>query len=97
MDSFENLFFVFLNSPCYETPKKRVKNIDEKKKKKKNRESNCFVLALQQIHVTFVFFFSTPPCREERGFVKTEQPQTTDPLPAQLLTPNAQRPEHGGG
>jgi hypothetical protein len=29
---------VFLNSPGYETPKKRVKKIDEKNKNKKNKK-----------------------------------------------------------
>jgi hypothetical protein len=28
--SRKKFFFVFLNSPCYETPKKRVEKIDKK-------------------------------------------------------------------
>jgi hypothetical protein len=47
----------FLNSPCYETPKKREKKRD----KKKNRVSECLFLAPRQIYVTFVTFVFTPP------------------------------------
>jgi hypothetical protein len=58
--------FVFLNSPCYETPEKRVKKIDEKLKIKISRVSNHFFFALQQMYVTFVLFFFGAPLAENQ-------------------------------
>jgi hypothetical protein len=52
-DVFPRFFFVFWKFSCHETPKK----LDKKIKAKKNRASNHFFLALQQMYVTFVILF----------------------------------------
>jgi hypothetical protein len=64
----DGLFRVFELSlfPCYETPKKRAK----KKSMKKNGVSNYFLLALQQMYVTFVLFFFAPPLEPSVFFVE---------------------------
>jgi hypothetical protein len=56
MDFGKNVFFVFLNSPCYETPKKRLK-----KKSIKKQKATTFFLALRQMYVTFVIFVFAAP------------------------------------
>jgi hypothetical protein len=59
---FRILFFVFLNSPCYETPKKtRLKKLIKNKNKNKTEQLTTFVLALQQMYVTFAILFRTAP------------------------------------
>jgi hypothetical protein len=61
---------VFLNSPCYETPKNAIKKIDEKMKRNennKNRLIECFLLAPRQMYVTFVIFLCMPPLLETRA------------------------------
>jgi hypothetical protein len=56
VDLFEKNYFVFLNSPCYETPKKRVKKIVERIK-----TSNYFFLsAAANVRHFRPFFFAAP-------------------------------------
>jgi hypothetical protein len=62
----EKVFFVFLNSPCYETPKKRLKKKSIKNKNKnknKNKVSNYFFFsAAANVRHFRHFFFRGAPC-----------------------------------
>jgi hypothetical protein len=84
MDFFEKSFIVFLNSPCYETPKNAIKKLIKKK-----RASGYFFSGLRQVYVTFVKLFSTAPL--------DHQPENPPPcflfaLPAPTHPLNRRRP-----
>jgi hypothetical protein len=52
------VFFVSLDSPCYEMPKNTTKTEGKLKKKK---VSDYFFWGLRQIYVTFIIYFFTAP------------------------------------
>jgi hypothetical protein len=63
-------FIAFLNSPCYETPKNAIKQIEqnnrgrEKKNRKQKTKATSFVMSPDGFLWIFVFVFLNPPCYE---------------------------------